>query len=106
AAAKRARTPAPARLGGWSVGSGGTGAAPARGDQPLEPLQGPELGAAPARACVRGRVRPHAGDPLPACRAVRALASRQATARVPLRPAGGHAPLRAGARLRRPRPWV
>ena len=44
------------------------------------------------------------GDALPARRAVRALAPRQAPAGLPLRSAGGHAGLRAGARLRRARP--
>src|SRR5205807_2989470 len=80
------------------------GATPARREQPLEPRQGPELGAGPARARLRGRVRSHAGDSLPACRAVRALAPRQAPARLPIRSAGGHAGLRAGARLRGARP--
>ena len=59
--------------------------------QPVESRQGPELGAAPARARLRGRLRPHAGHALPARRAVRALASRQAPAGLPLRSAGGHA---------------
>src|SRR5437762_4901274 len=50
----------------------------------------------PPRACVRGRIRSHAGLALPARRAVRALAARQAPARLPLRPARDHASLRAG----------
>ena len=46
------------------------GPAAARRDQPVESRQGPELGAAAARARLRGRLRPHAGDALPARRAV------------------------------------
>src|SRR5262249_47790359 len=57
-------------------------------------------GAAPARARLRGRVRSHARNSLPTCRAVPPVAARQAPAGLPLRSAGGHAGLRAGARLR------
>ena len=53
---------------------------PAR-TQPLEPRQGPVVGAAPHRARLRGRVRPPAGRPLPPRGDVRALAPRQAAAR-------------------------
>src|SRR5262249_24091939 len=74
-----------------------------RREQPLEPWEGPQLGAPPARARLRGSVRPHAGYAFPPRRAVPALAPRQAPAGLPLRPAGGHAGLRALARLRRPR---
>src|SRR5207247_11067063 len=78
-------------------------ATPARRDQPLEPRQGPELGAAPARTRLRGRLRSHARDSVPPRRALRSLASRQATGRLPLRPARGHTGLSAGAWLRRAR---
>ena len=104
AARERARRPSLARLGGGAGGSEREGAAAARGNQPVESGQGSELGAAPARARLRGRVRPHAGVSLPACRAVPALAPRQAPARLPLRSAGSHARLRARARLRRTPP--
>src|SRR5213079_2575393 len=100
---ERARGPSLASLGRGAGRRERNRATPARRDQPLEPRQGPELGAAPTRTRPGGRVRPHAGDSLPACRSVRALAPRQAPARLPLRSAGGHAGLRAGARLRRAR---
>ena len=77
------------------------GAADARREQPVESRQGSELGAAPAGAGVRGGVRPHAGHALPARRPLRALAHRQAPRGLPLRSAGGHARLRARARVRR-----
>src|SRR5206468_11705155 len=70
---------------------------------PMESRQESELGAAAARAGLRGRVRSHAGLALSARRAVRALAPGQATRGVPLRSAGGHAGLRARACLRRAR---
>ena len=63
--------------------------------------QGPELGAAAARACGRGRVRAHAGHALPPRRAVRALAAGQAARGLPLRSTRGDASLRAGAGVRR-----
>ena len=56
------------------------------GEEPLEPGQGPLVGAAPPGARRRGRLRPHAGAPLPPHRAVSPLARRQdarATARTP-----------------------
>src|SRR5262249_31589495 len=65
-----------------------------------EPRQGSERGAAAARARLRGLLRPHAGNALPPCRAVPAVADRQEAAGLPLRPARGDAGLRAGARLR------
>ena len=52
--------------------------------EPMEPGEGPVVGAAAPRARVRGRVRSHAGHALPPHRAVPALAPRQdarATAR-------------------------
>src|SRR5215469_4582433 len=65
----------------------------------MESREGSELGAAPARARVRGRVRSYAGNSLPTCRAVPPLATGQAPAGLPLRSARGHASLRARARL-------
>jgi ATP-dependent DNA ligase len=64
-----------ARLGGGAGRGQREGTASARGDQPVESWQGPELGAAAARARVRGGLRPHAGRPLPARGPVPALAS-------------------------------
>ncbi len=69
--------------------------------QPLEPGQGPLLGADPDRARLRGEVRPPARRPLPACGRVHALASRQAAGGLPLRPARGHSSRRARRDLRK-----
>ena len=55
-------TPGGPPLGG--LGRRGGGRAPGR-DEPLERRQGHELGAAPARAGLRGRLRPPPGAPLP-----------------------------------------
>ena len=65
AARERARRPPVARLGRGAIGGERDGAAHARRDEPLEPRQGPDVGAAAARARLRGRVRPHAGRSLP-----------------------------------------
>ena len=46
--------------------------------QPLEPRQGHVLGTAAGGACLRGRLRPPAGPPLPARDALPPLASGQA----------------------------
>src|SRR5436309_2104730 len=54
----------------------------------------------------RSRLRSHAGIALPPRRALCPLALRQGAARLPLRSVGGHARLRAGARLRRAPPRV
>ena len=64
APAERARWASLARLGGGAGGGQRAGAAAAGRDQPVESRQGSELGAAPARARLRGRLRPHAGDPV------------------------------------------
>src|SRR2546428_10978519 len=62
----------------------------------MEPRQGPLGGAAGDREGLRGEVRPPAGRPLPARHDLPALADRQASRGVPLRPARGHASGRAG----------
>ena len=105
---------------GWIEAAGAANRGPARpagagrsetgGHQPVEPGQGPELGAAAGRAGGRGHLRPHAGQPLPAHRPPRAVASRQAPTRVHLRaarrdPAGGvERHLSALSRLEQRRP--
>ena len=48
----------------------------ARHPEPLEPGQGPELHAAAAGAGAGGQVRPHGGQPVPAHRALQAVAPR------------------------------
>jgi ATP-dependent DNA ligase len=74
--------------------------APARRDVPLEPGQGPVLGAAARRAGRRGRLRPPPGRPVPACDDVQALAAGQAPGSVSLRPARDERALRARGDLR------
>src|SRR5438128_2274706 len=61
----------------------------------MERGEGPLVGAAPRRACLRGEVRSPAGRPLPARGDLPPLASRQATRGLPLRSARGHASGRA-----------
>ncbi len=60
---------------------------PPRGDQPLECGQGPVVGPVAPRARRRGRLRPHAGRPVPAHRAVPPLARRPRGPLVHLPPA-------------------
>src|SRR6266545_4939114 len=92
------------RAFGGGAGTERDGAALAGREQPLEPGQGSELGTAPAaNASARWRTTTCRGLASGMPRSS-SLASGQATARLPLRSFGGHAPLRAGARLRRPRP--
>ena len=67
---------------------------------PLEPRQGPVVGAAPRRARRRGRVRPSPGRSLPPRDDVQALAPGQAAGRLPLRPARGDRALRDRPDLR------
>src|SRR5205823_7299190 len=78
------------------VGGLGGGAAHARRDLPLEPREGPLLGAAADRASVRSGLRSPARRSLPPRHHLPALAARQAAAGVPLRSArrdgGGGAP--------------
>src|SRR5205823_746854 len=78
------------------VGGLGGGAAHARRDLPLEPREGPLLGAAADRARVRSGLRSPARRSLPPRHHLPALAARQAAAGVPLRSArrdgGGGAP--------------
>ena len=83
AAGERARGPPVARVGRVGLGRrrGRLRAAPARRDEPLEPRQGPVVGAAPGRARRGGRLRPPAGRPLPPRDDVRPLAARQAARR-------------------------
>ena len=78
-------------------------AAPAGRRQPLERGQESRLGAAAPGARGRGRLRPHAGHPLPAHRAVPALADGQEAERLHLRAARGRAAARAGGDLRKAR---
>ncbi|VWX61130.1 hypothetical protein VARIO8X_50055 [Burkholderiales bacterium 8X] len=82
------------RLGGTDRRRSG---ANARRAQSLERRQGPGVGAASAGAGVRGEVRPPARQPLSACDHFPAVALRQAAGGLPIRPAGGHAAVRAGA---------
>ena len=77
-----------------------SGQADARWPEPVERRQGPLLGTAAPRACLRGEIRPPAGRPFPARDGLPAVASRQAAVRLPLRPARGHDPLRAREGLR------
>src|SRR4030095_387609 len=53
------------------------------------------------RTRLRGQVRPHAGPAFPPRCGIPAMASRQATRRLPLRSARGHDAVRARERLRR-----
>ena len=64
-----------------------TPAAHARRPEPLEPGQGPVLGAAAAGAGRRSRLRAHAGRALPPHGAVSAMAHRQEASRLHLRAA-------------------
>ena len=75
-------------------------AAPPGRDEPLEPGQGSVVGAAAPRAGGRGRLRPHARQPLPPHGPVPPLAHRQAAGRLHLRPARGGPAARAGDDLR------
>src|SRR6185503_6477999 len=96
AAQGRARQSSLARMGRGH----GRLAANAGRPEPVEPGQGPVLGAATHRARVRGEVRPPAGGPLPPRHHLPALAPRQAPGGLPLRSARGDAARRAGADLR------
>ena len=92
----RAGRPSVEGLGGGRASRGGRRQASARRGEPLEPGQGSVVGAAPAGARGRGRLRSHAGRPLPPHRAVSPLAPRQAAERLHVRAARGGAA--AGAR--------
>ncbi len=98
AAGRRALRPSLARVG---RSAGGVGAHAGR-PEPLEPEQGPLVGAAADRARVRGEVRPPAAGPLPPRGGLRAVAAGQAPGRLPLRPARGDAARRAGRDLHSP----
>ena len=63
--------------------------------EPLEPGQGPLVGAAAPGARRRGGLRPHGGHALPPHRALPALAPRQGSARLHLRAARGGGAARA-----------
>src|SRR5262249_23845856 len=67
--------------------------------QPVDPGPGPVVGAARARAGARGQLRPPAGPAVSPRVALQALAARQAGRRLPLRPARGHAGVRAARDL-------
>src|SRR5207249_6675677 len=67
--------------------------------EPVEPGQGPLLGALADRARMRGEVRPPAGGPLPPRGGLRAVAAGQAPRRLPLRSARAHPARRAGRDL-------
>ena len=82
------------------LGRGGVRAPDAGRPEPLEPGQGPDLGAAARRAGRRGGLRPPPGRPVPPRHPARALAARPPPGRLPVRPAGGHAAVRAGRHLR------
>ena len=69
----------------------------ARGGEPLERKEGPQLGAAARRAGVRGRLRPSSGRPLPSRDDVPAVATRSRAGVVHLRTAGDG---NSGGRLR------
>ena len=107
---RSARTPSRAIPGASGRSGRKPGAADASGQRlpgatsPLEPRQGPVVGAAPRRARRRGRLRPPPGRSLPPRDDVQALAPRQAAGRLPLRPARGNARLRDREDLRRLRP--
>ena len=62
--------------------------------EPVERRQGPLVHAAAAGAGARGRLRPHGGPPVPAHRAVPAVASRPRPRIVRLRAVGGAGQLR------------
>ena len=89
AAGERARGPPVGRVGRVGVGRRRRrlGAATSRRDEPLEPRQGPVMGAAAGGAGRRGRLRPPPGRPLPPRHDVPPLAAGQAARGVPLRPA-------------------
>src|SRR5690606_41402374 len=74
--------------------------ADARRTEPLEPVEGHVVGAAAARAGVPGDVRLSAGAAVPARRDVPALAPRQASARVHVRPARSDGAVRTEAGVR------
>ncbi len=72
-------------LAGVEGGGGGLGGpADAGRDQPLEPRQGPVVGAAPDRARGRGGLRPPPGRPVPARHEVPALAAGSKAGLMPL----------------------
>ncbi len=107
-AGRRAGAAARARAGRTPVGrvgrvggcGRGRGAAPPWRHVALERGQGPVLGAAPRGTCLRGRLRPPPGRPLPTRHDLRPLATGPHARVLPIRPAGGHRALRAGAHLR------
>ena len=65
-----------AEWGEWAAGDEAAGQRVPGRHEPLEPRQGPPLGAAPARARRRGRLRPPPGRSLPPRDDVPALAAR------------------------------
>ena len=99
----RARGPPVGRVGrvGVAGAADASGPAAAGRDEPLEPGQGPLVGAAPRRARRRGRLRPPAGRPVPSRDDVPPLAAGQGARGLPLRPAGDDRAIRARAHLRR-----
>ena len=87
---ERARRTTPGRRGReWQADGRRAGSASPARAKPLEPGQGPVVGAAAPRARRRGRLRSHAGHALPPHGAVPPLAHRQAAARLHVRAARG-----------------
>src|SRR5207253_745193 len=76
------------------------GDAHARRAEPLERRKGSVVGTASPGPRVRSEVRPSAGQSVSSRDGLPALAARQTTERLPLRPARSHEGLRARARLR------
>src|SRR4030095_8468976 len=75
---------------------GGGGHGVAGREEPVERADRQLVGAAPAGARRRGRVRPDGGQPVPAQRPVPALAAGPRAAVVQLRAAGGAGDIRPG----------